>query len=148
MGGLDEHLHYAMDYDLLCRALQYTSVEYVSDTLARFRLHSASKTTSQPVKMDIELVQVAQRYWHLLPQTEQVASRAFCTGFLVRWAGTEALAGRLRAALTCLDASLKVDVAATLKNLGGQFLAGLRRHAVAHNYRGSNDQQNRRNVSG
>lgn len=43
-GLLDEKLHYAMDFDLLVRAVLNYNVLSVQDTLAKYRIHPASKT--------------------------------------------------------------------------------------------------------
>jgi glycosyltransferase involved in cell wall biosynthesis len=130
-GGLDESLHYLMDQDLICRVLQHTSVTYVADILARFRLQPTSKTTSQPLKMFEERTKVSQRYWHLMPGIEPRACYAYCADHLVRWAGTEALARRYRAALAYLRASLEMHACETVISLGDQLLAGLRRQIPA-----------------
>ncbi|MCI0437263.1 MAG: glycosyltransferase [Gemmatimonadetes bacterium] len=45
-GGLREELRYSFDHLLMVDVLQHCEVTYVTETLARFRLHAASKTVS------------------------------------------------------------------------------------------------------
>ncbi len=48
VGGIDESLHYAFDFDLTLRYLaKYPELIYLPQILASFRLHETSKTTSQ-----------------------------------------------------------------------------------------------------
>ena len=48
VGGIDDSLHYAFDFDLTLRYLaKYPELLYLPQTLASFRLHDTSKTTSQ-----------------------------------------------------------------------------------------------------
>jgi len=71
VGGLDESLVCAMDYDLLCRLLQHCSVAYVDQSLATFRLHDASKTSTILDRCFIETSRVSRRYWHLLESVDR-----------------------------------------------------------------------------
>ena len=48
-GGLDPSLNYAMDYDLLCRTTSIADVQYIREPVAKFRLHSDSKTVFTPL---------------------------------------------------------------------------------------------------
>lgn len=46
-GGIDEHFHYAFDWDLLIRYLcKKTNIKYIDEILVYFRLHDNSKTVS------------------------------------------------------------------------------------------------------
>lgn len=65
VGGLREDLHYAMDYELLCRILQHCSVRYVDRPVARFRLHHLSNGVSQPAYTVLEKCAISWQYWHL-----------------------------------------------------------------------------------
>ena len=60
VGGLQTTLNYAMDYELYLRLslIPNFKVKYIESNLARFRLHSDSKTVSQqiPFKTEIALV--------------------------------------------------------------------------------------------
>ena len=47
VGMLDVGLHYAFDYELLCRLLSVTDVAYVKEPVATYRIHSASKSVSR-----------------------------------------------------------------------------------------------------
>ncbi len=68
VGGLNPSLHYAMDYDLLCRLLRLnTPVVYLDQPLARFRRHSASKTQAENTRLALEVYATAARYWRYLP---------------------------------------------------------------------------------
>ena len=72
-GGLDGSLNYAMDHDLLCRLLQHCRVVYVDEPIARFRLHTASKTCTAWDQYMLELSAVSQRYWHLVEPVDRAA---------------------------------------------------------------------------
>lgn len=86
IGSLDETLTYGMDYDLMCRFLQRTSVYYINETVARFRLHSNSKTVSQAHLFLDETSQVSKRYWHLFSNINIKAYRDFYVKELLRHA--------------------------------------------------------------
>ncbi len=129
-GGLDATLHYAMDYDLLCRMIASVPVAYLSDVVARFRLHPASKTCSRQLAMFAEQMTVSQRYWHLLSSVKPSAFHAFCADYLVRWAGTKVLEGHYRDAVAYLGTSFSLALGSTLKSLGVQFAGGLLRRIL------------------
>jgi len=73
VGGVDGTLDYAMDHDLLCRLLQHCQVAYVDEPIAKFRLHTASKTVTAWDQYVLELSAVSQRYWHLVGPIDQAA---------------------------------------------------------------------------
>ena len=57
LGGIREDLRYCMDYNMMVRLLQKgTEVVYANETLALFRLHSASKTVGE--KRDFRLERI------------------------------------------------------------------------------------------
>lgn len=61
-GGIDEFLHYVFDYYLVIRYLTlFPRVAYVPDVLARFRLHTNSKTCALPLAFEEELCQQTAR---------------------------------------------------------------------------------------
>jgi len=70
VGGVDGSLNYLMDHDLTCRLLRHCQVEYVTEPLARFRLHDASKTCTAARAMLMEVSAVSQRYWPLLESVD------------------------------------------------------------------------------
>jgi len=70
VGGVDGSLDYSMDHDLTCRLLRHCQVAYVSQPLARFRLHEASKTCTAARTMLLEVSAVSQRYWPLLDSVD------------------------------------------------------------------------------
>ncbi len=71
VGGVDGSLNYLMDLDLFCRLLQHCQVEYVSEPIARFRLHDSSKTCTAAREMLLEVSAVSQRYWPLLESVDK-----------------------------------------------------------------------------
>lgn len=62
IGYLDETLHYVMDYELWLRASRVTDLRWIDATLAQFRVHDASKTTSQWLSFWPESRRVARAY--------------------------------------------------------------------------------------
>jgi glycosyltransferase involved in cell wall biosynthesis len=73
VGGVDGSLDYAMDHDLLCRLLQHCQVTYIAEPIAKFRLHTSSKTVTAWDQCMLELSAVSQRYWHLVEPIDQAA---------------------------------------------------------------------------
>lgn len=71
VGGLDEDLFFYMDQDLMCRLLQVTDVVYLPETVARFRLHDASKTSTATDKSLMELLTISKRYWQKIGVTKE-----------------------------------------------------------------------------
>ena len=63
IGGLDESLHYTMDYDLWLRLGRVAPPQIVNQILAQFRLHSASKSGKLNRAQFDEGYAVAQRYF-------------------------------------------------------------------------------------
>ncbi len=56
IGGLDEDLHYALDYDYWCRAvLAGARFQHVPEAWATYRLHPASKTEAQADRFAAEM---------------------------------------------------------------------------------------------
>jgi glycosyltransferase involved in cell wall biosynthesis len=62
VGDLDESLYYTMDYDTWLRMGRISEPVILDETLAQFRLHSASKTGAVRREQFDEQYRVAQRY--------------------------------------------------------------------------------------
>lgn len=62
VGGLDDHLHYAMDYDLWLRIAERYPVAWVDEMWAVFRLHPDSKTMKENERFWREERTVARRH--------------------------------------------------------------------------------------
>lgn len=63
-GYLDETLHYLMDYDLWMRFFfNYKSIK-VNKPLAGFRIHDASKTSSNPRELYLEYRKILSRFFN------------------------------------------------------------------------------------
>ncbi len=118
VGGLDESLRYAMDYDLLCRLLARVPVIYLGIVVAHFRVHATSKTTTQAgVGFLLENVEVSRRYWHLLPPTRRADCEQGVTRRLVRRAGRMILWKRPAVAFRLLRTSWGISHRWTLRHL-------------------------------
>ncbi|MFC2029462.1 glycosyltransferase family 2 protein [Chloroflexota bacterium] len=83
VGELDIGLRYAFDKDLLCRLLRVSSVEYLPQPVARFRLHPQSKTVSEGGGFLPEVAEISKRYWSLV---EGHTDRAFRSGASIKFA--------------------------------------------------------------
>jgi glycosyltransferase involved in cell wall biosynthesis len=127
-GGLDPSLHYAMDYDLLCRITRIADVEYNPNVVAQFRIHPSSKTVARPLAMYSEMIGVSQRYWHLLPDTDVTAFQSVTTDHLVRVMGTAALERQFRGASDYLRQSWKISARFTIRAAIAQLISGIGRH--------------------
>jgi glycosyltransferase involved in cell wall biosynthesis len=117
-GPIDENLRYAMDYDLLCRLLQHTTVTYLSGSVTRFRIHATSKTTEQAgVGFLLENTTVSRRYWNLLSGQDRADCEHGLTRRLVRRAARQALRARIAPCLALLKTSWNVSRKQTVRNL-------------------------------
>jgi glycosyltransferase involved in cell wall biosynthesis len=67
-GGLDEKLRYVFDRDWMCRLLPAAPVSYLHAAVAKFRMHTSSKTSGEASAWLPEHVLVTQRYWDHLPR--------------------------------------------------------------------------------
>jgi glycosyltransferase involved in cell wall biosynthesis len=65
IGLLDEHLHYAMDYEFLLRLVARHPLKLVPDVLARFTIHPGSKTSRlrHSAVFVEERRRASSRYW-------------------------------------------------------------------------------------
>lgn len=61
LGPLDASLYFAMDYDLWVRIARVAQVQYVPQTWANFRLHSAAKTLAADERCWPEMLRVHYR---------------------------------------------------------------------------------------
>jgi glycosyltransferase involved in cell wall biosynthesis len=72
VGGLDENLHFTMDYDLWFRLGDYGQVVYLEKPLSSQRVHPEAKTSSGDHRFFLELQQVVERYGgHEIPRLHQ-----------------------------------------------------------------------------
>jgi glycosyltransferase involved in cell wall biosynthesis len=122
VGQLDIRLQYAMDYDLLCRLLQFAAVSYLERNVTRFRIHPDSKTSTQAgYGFLLENTEVSQRYWHLLPSDERVGCEHDLTRLLVRRAGRMLFNRKPMNAIHLLLTSLRISKVETILNLNRQI---------------------------
>jgi len=64
LGGLDESLYFALDYDLFCRYTRRYAITAVDRLWATYRLHQAAKTSEQGQGELLERsMEVSRRYW-------------------------------------------------------------------------------------
>ena len=81
VGGLREHLHYAMDFDLWLRLSEIGRLVALPDFLAEFRLHATSKTGSGYDKMRREAMTVRKEHASKIlgrtPSTLELRGRLF-----------------------------------------------------------------------
>jgi glycosyltransferase involved in cell wall biosynthesis len=85
LGGIDESLDYAMDYDLWLRAIQEYPFNFVDDVWSEYRVHNHSKTGQGFEPFLNEIVRIGKRY------TSQLG---FIDGLLYRYFGERALFGK------------------------------------------------------
>jgi glycosyltransferase involved in cell wall biosynthesis len=117
-GSLDESLPFTMDFDLLCRLLTRTSVATTDSEVTRFRLHPASKTTSQAgVAFLLENSAVSRRYWHLLPDHKRATCERGLSRRLIRRAFRQLSRLRLAACWRLVAASWRLSRWETLRQL-------------------------------
>lgn len=64
IGYIDERFFYCMDYDLWMRIFFNFKIGYISDILAKFRIHELSKTNNNPIKMYAEYRRVVSRLFN------------------------------------------------------------------------------------
>lgn len=75
VGGLDTSLHYAMDYDLWFKFCAVTSPFVTKRILSRQRMHTNTKTLSEPAALERDKEQVRQRYFTLPPYSSRQVRR-------------------------------------------------------------------------
>ncbi len=117
-GRLDESLHHAMDFDLLCRMLPSTPVVYTGTTLALFRIHPDSKTTKYALaRGPLENARVCRRYWDRLGKENLPDCVWKCTRFLVRRGYRLALLGKIGSSASLMRAAWSISRTVTLRHL-------------------------------
>jgi glycosyltransferase involved in cell wall biosynthesis len=104
IGDIDESLHYAMDYDLVCRLLQRCGVVYVEQPVAVTRMHESSKMCTAWDRLVSETSRVSQRYWHLVQYVDPGCHDRFVVDQLVRLAAESLRQRPRRAAQLLADA--------------------------------------------
>jgi glycosyltransferase involved in cell wall biosynthesis len=62
IGGLDEDLHYAMDWDLLIRLAAKCEVLAIDETLAEIRYYDDTKTSTGGWKRMLEIAEIGRRH--------------------------------------------------------------------------------------
>jgi glycosyltransferase involved in cell wall biosynthesis len=118
VGGLDETLRYAMDYDLLCRLLGLIDVTHVASALARFRLHTASKTLGEhDAGFVLENARVSCRYWRQLPSIELARCRRGATFRLVRKGARQMLSGRVARGWPLIRTAWEISPRETMRHI-------------------------------
>lgn len=66
-GGIDEHFHYAFDWDLYIRYLyRFPVVKEIDELLVHFRLHQQSKTESMQERFILEERKIIEKIYNLL----------------------------------------------------------------------------------
>jgi glycosyltransferase involved in cell wall biosynthesis len=73
---LDEDLRYLFDLDWMCRLVQQTSVTYLHQPVARFRIHQTSKTTGEALAWFHEQEIIVDRYKSQIPDFDNKLSEA------------------------------------------------------------------------
>ncbi len=68
-GGLDESLHYTMDYDLWLRICERYKVEHIEEFLSTYRIHGESKTMADRNRLEFteEYLKTIFRHYHRAP---------------------------------------------------------------------------------
>jgi glycosyltransferase involved in cell wall biosynthesis len=127
-GPLDETLPYTMDLDLLCRLLQHCSVVPTGTEVTRFRIHPASKTTTQAgAGFLLENSEVSRRYWHLLPDHRRAGCERGLSRRLIRRAARQLSRLRLATCWRLVAASWRLSKWESLRQLAfGAWLRSAR----------------------
>jgi glycosyltransferase involved in cell wall biosynthesis len=109
VGGLDETLHFAMDYDLWIRIGRRFSCHHIPQMLATYRLHETSKTISSDtlVRNSEESLGVTRRHFGWAPLTRIYTScHIICSARLPGLLGRSRLAVAAAASACALIRSL------------------------------------------
>jgi len=69
VGGLDDSLHFAMDYDLFVKICKHFTCRYLPQFFSKYRLHEASKTVRDDVLFENheEVLRLALKYFDWAP---------------------------------------------------------------------------------
>jgi len=112
VGGLNETLHFAMDYDLWIRIGRHFSCRHISQVLATYRLHESSKTvnTDTLISNSEESLAVARRHFNWAPLTRvYTACHILCAARLPGMFGRSRLAVAAAASVCTLIRSLYLN---------------------------------------
>jgi glycosyltransferase involved in cell wall biosynthesis len=123
VGGLDESLHWSMDYDLWLKIARRFPVAYLPRKLARYRWTGENKTSRGGLERYAELERLGRRHGAGgLPADFRLEKLAL----LMREAGRRARGGELRAAagLALAGAATMLSSPRALKRLGCSIIAG------------------------
>jgi hypothetical protein len=95
VGGLDDSLHFAMDYDLWVRIGKRFTCRYIPDFLSMYRLHESSKTILDETlyQNSEEALRLAMKYFDWAPLTRTYNScNSYCRARLPKFlAGRESM---------------------------------------------------------
>ena len=61
VGGLDETLHYSMDYDLWLRLSFEHGLKHIPFVLSKFRVHSTSKTIANASDFYVDIIKMLEK---------------------------------------------------------------------------------------
>jgi hypothetical protein len=112
VGGLDESLGFAMDYDLWVRIGSRFSCRHLSRLLATYRLHDASKTVNCDtlIRNSEESLEVTRRHFGWAPMTRVYTScHILCSTRLPGVIGRSRLATAVAASVCALLRSLRLN---------------------------------------
>ena len=112
VGGLDESLGFAMDYDLWVRIGGRFSCRHLPRLLATYRLHNSSKTVNNDtlIRNSEESLEVSRRYFGWAPMTRVYTScHILCSTRLPGVLGRSRLAAAVAASVYALFRSLRLN---------------------------------------
>ncbi len=112
VGGLDDTLHFAMDYDLWIKLGRHFSCHHIHQLLAHYRLHKTSKTINSDTltKNSEESLEVTRRHFGWAPVTRVYTScHILCSAHLPGLFRLNRLAVTAAALLCTLFRSLKMN---------------------------------------
>lgn len=121
VGGLDETLHFAMDYDLWIRIGRRFSCQYIPRLLATYRLHESSKTVNAAtlISNSEDSLAVARRHFAWAPLTRvYTACHILCAAYLPGAFGRSRLVVAAAALVCTLFRSLILNRGFHRKDLG------------------------------
>ncbi|MCE7979654.1 MAG: glycosyltransferase [Caldilinea sp. CFX5] len=114
VGPLDDSFYYCMDRDFMVRILQHSSVTYLEDALAFFRVHSTAKTVRMHEEAFIEeKVRIVEKYMHLLPEADKKSLVHFWT----HMAGRYLLHCKIKSAIHAVTTAAKLNNRLALQNI-------------------------------
>jgi glycosyltransferase involved in cell wall biosynthesis len=105
-GGLDEHFHYAFDWDLYIRYLyHFPTVKEIPDLLVHFRLHEQSKTVSLQERFHAEEREIIEKLSDL---SGYAGLRKVCDYKIQKTGWTAFLSEQSKSSTSFLEKSLAV----------------------------------------